>query len=101
ETTPMETAPEVPTSPTSDSRSKTHGVVETYFADNGFSSSYVGLNFAVTTPISDQVELIFSGQTGTGDAPERVEATTLFRAGDRHRVGITVAGARNEGPVWT
>ena len=101
ETAPMETAPEARTEATSDSRSKTRGVFETYFADNGLTSSYVGFNFAVATPISDQVELIFSGQTGTGDAPERVEATTLFRVGERHRVGLTAAGARFDNPVWT
>ena len=101
ETTPMETAPEAPLPTNPDSRSKTHGVVESYFANNGFSPSYVGLNFAVSTPISDQVELIFSGQTGTGDAPERVEATTRFRIGDRHKVGITAAGVSFASPVWT
>lgn len=101
ETVPMETAPEAPVEAASNGRSKTHGVVETYFANNGYSSSYVGLNFAISTPISDQVELIFSGQTGGGDAPERVEATTRFRIGDRHRVGVTAAGASFAAPVWT
>src|SRR5215212_2609935 len=83
------------------SRSRTHGVLESYFASNGFSSPYVGLNFAVSTPISDQVELIFSGQTGSDDAPERLEASTRFRVGDRHKVGVTAAGLRYEAPVWT
>ena len=101
ETTPMETAPEAPLPSNPDSRSKIHGVVESYFANNGFSPSYVGLNFAVSTPISDQVELIFAGQTGTGDAPERVEATTRFRIGDRHKVGVTAAGVTFASPVWT
>jgi hypothetical protein len=101
EAEPMETAPEIPTDSNSDSRSKTRGVLESYFGNNGFSSSYVGLNFAVSTPISDDVELIFSGQTGTGDAPERFEATTRFRLGDRHRVGVTASGVRLETPVWT
>ena len=83
-------------------QTETHGVLESYFASNAFGSpSYVGFNFAVATPISDQVELIFSGQTGTGDAPERVEATTRFRVGDRHRVGVTASGVRFEAPVWT
>jgi hypothetical protein len=80
---------------------RAHGVIENYFASNGFSSSYVGFNFAVSTPISDQVELIFSGQTGTEDAPERLEATTRFRVGARHKVGITAAGARYAAPIWT
>ena len=101
EASPMETAPESPSEATSDSRSKTRGVLETYFANNGFGSSYVGVNFAVATPVSDSVELIFSGQTGVGDATERVEATTRFRVGDRHRVGVTASGVRFATPVWT
>lgn len=93
--TPMETAPELPTNASSsETRSKVHGVLENYFANSAVGSSYIGLNFAVATPVSDDVELIFSGQTGTGDAPERLEATTLFRVGDRHRVGITASGVR-------
>jgi hypothetical protein len=101
ETAQMETAPDAPIEAPSDSRPKTHGVLESYFANSGFGSSYVGVNFAVATPVSDQVELIFSGQTGTADAPERVEATTLFRIGERHRVGVTAAGVRFGTPVWT
>lgn len=101
ETSPMESAPETPAEAFSDSRSKTRGVLETYFANNGFSSSYVGFNFAVATPVSEQVELIFSGQTGLGDAPERIEATTRFRINDRHRIGVTASGVRFEAPVWT
>jgi hypothetical protein len=100
ETAQMETAPDAPIEAPSDSRPKTHGVLESYFANSGFGSSYVGVNFAVATPVSDQVELIFSGQTGTADAPERVEATTLFRIGERHRVGVTAAGVRFGTPVW-
>lgn len=95
----METAPEVKTEE-SKSRSRVHGVIENYFATNGF-SPYVGLNFAVSAPISDQVELIFSAQTGSESAPERLEATTRFRVGDRHKVGVTAAGLRYQSPVWT
>lgn len=79
---------------------KAHGVIESYAGSNGI-SSFLGFNFAVSTPISDQVELIFSGQTGTEDAPERMEATTRFRVGERHKVGVTASGARYEAPVWT
>ena len=101
ENTATETAPEAPAeSVSSNSRTRTHGVVESYFASNAF-SSYTGVNFAVSTPISDQVELIFAGQTGTDDAPERVEASTRFRVGDRHKVGVTASGLRYEAPVWT
>lgn len=98
----METAPEGQADYAyANSRSRTHGIIENYFATNGFSSSYIGLNFAVSTPISDQVELIFSGQTGSEDAPERLEASTRFRVGDRHKVGVTAGGLRYEAPVWT
>lgn len=97
--TPMETAPEIPAE--ASSSSKPHGVVESYFANSAIGSSYIGLNFAVATPVSDQVELIVSGQTGTGDAPERFEAATLFRVGDRHRVGISASGIRFANSVWT
>ena len=101
ETSATETAPVTPTEATSDSRSKTRGVLETYFASNGFASS-AGVNFAIATPVSDQVELIFSGQTGVGEAaPERVEATTRFRVGDRHRIGVTAGAVRFGTPVWT
>src|ERR1043166_7279276 len=81
--------------------SQIHGVIENYFATNGLSSPYVGLNFAVSAPISDQVELIFSAQTGSENAPERLEASTRFRVGARHKVGVTAAGLRYGTPVWT
>ena len=101
ENVPVETAPDAPIEAPSDGRPKTRGVLESYFANSGFGSSYVGVNFAVATPVADQVELIFSGQTGTADAPERVEATTLFRIGEHHRVGVTAGGVRFGAPVWT
>jgi hypothetical protein len=101
ESTPMETAPEAPAETKPNSRLKTHGVLESYFASNAYGSSYVGLNFAVAAPVSEHVELIFSGQTGTSEAPERFEASTRFRVNDRHRVGVTAAGARFATPVWT
>ena len=97
----METASETPAGTSSESRSKTHGVVESYFASSAYGSSYVGLNFAVATPISDRVELVFAGQTGPGEAPQRLEASTRFRVNARHRVGVTAAGARFATPVWT
>jgi hypothetical protein len=98
----METAPLGPAdSETRDAKVKPHGVVETYFAGNAYGASYPGVNFAVAAPISENVELIFSGQTGSGDAPERAEATTRIRLGERHRIGVTAAGLRFEAPVWT
>lgn len=102
---PMESAPtgpvEIANSGAHDSRTRTRGVLETYFATNAYGASYPGLNFAVATPVTENVELIFSGQTGLGEAPERFEATTRIRLGDRHRVGVTASGMRFETPVWT
>jgi len=101
ENTPVESAPESSTeAPLNDSRSKTHGVLETYYSSSADSPAYGGLNFAVSTPISDGVELIFAGQSGYGDAPERFEASTRFRVGDRHKVGVTGAGLKLATPVW-
>src|SRR5688572_31694915 len=100
--TTMETAPIGPAdSETHNSRIRPRGVLETYFAGNSYGPSYPGVNFALATPVSENVELIFSGQTGLGDAPERVEATTRIRIGNRHRVGVTAAGLRLDAPVWT
>jgi hypothetical protein len=96
----MESAPEAQAESVSSS-SRIHGVIENYFATNGFGAPYVGLNFAVSAPISDQVELIFAAQTGSEDAPERLEAATRFRVGERHKVGVTASGLRYEAPVWT
>ena len=102
EAAPMETAPEIPTETTnSDSKVKPQGVLQSYFANDAYGSSYVGLNFAVATPVSEHVELIFSGQTGVGDAPQRFEASSRVRVGDRHRVGLTASGVRFATPVWT
>ena len=101
EPAPVETAPEATTQPTSgESRSQIHGVLESYYAANAYTGSYAGLNFAVSTPVSEGVELIFTGQTGVGpDAPERFEAATRFRVGDRHKVGITGGGLRLGTPI--
>ena len=101
DTAQMESAPEVPTETKSDSKVRPHGVLESYFASNAYGGSYVGLNFAVATPVSEHVELIFSGQTGVGDGPERFEAASRVRVNDRHRVGLTASGVRFATPVWT
>ena len=100
ENVPVESAPEIPSNE-ANSRVKPHGVVESYFASNAYGSSYVGLNFAVAAPVSDQLELIFAGQTGTAGAPERLEASTRYHAGNRHRVGVSAAAVRFANPVWT
>ena len=97
----METAPEIPTETNSGSKVKPQGVLQSYFASDAYGSSYVGLNFAVATPVSEHVELIFSGQTGAGDAPQRFEASSRVRLGDRHRVDLTASGVRFATPIWT
>src|SRR6185369_6748554 len=104
EASTMETAPEVREvagETNSDSKIRLHGVLENYFASNAYGASYVGFNFAVAMPVSERVELIFAGQTGTGDAPGRFEATSRVRVNDRHRVGVTASGVRFATPVWT
>lgn len=69
------------------------GYVETFFADSSVPGvgSYAGLNFAVATPVSRRLDLIFSGQAGEF---ERMEATARLRAGARHRLSATIGGAR-------
>ena len=102
ETSTMESAPEVrEVTGQTESKTRPHGVLESYFASNAYGASYVGFNFAVATPVSEHVELIFAGQTGTGDAPGRFEATSRVRVNDRHRVGVTASGVRFATPVWT
>src|SRR2546423_13883995 len=46
-----------------DRRTRTQGVVESYFATstNPFASSYEGVNFAVALPASERIDLIFAG----------------------------------------
>jgi hypothetical protein len=88
-------------SPNLDSHRRVQGVVETYFASNSYGQSYPGLNFAVAASPSDRIELIFAGQTALGpSAPERFEATTHLRAGQRHRLGMSVGAVRFGAPIW-
>src|SRR5712691_3844699 len=85
----------------SNSKVRTQGVVETYFASNSYGPSYAGLNFAFSRPATERIELVFAGQTGVGPgAPERLEATGLVRAGERHRIGMSVGGLRFGTPIW-
>ncbi len=83
-------------------RTRTQGVVETYFATstNPFSSAYEGVNFAVALPASERIDLIFAGQTGIGsDAPQRFETTARVRVNSHHRVDLT--GGAASLPLWT
>jgi hypothetical protein len=87
---------------TTDSHPTVHAVVETYFASNGFGSSYPGLNFAIATSPNDRIELVFAGQTAAGPSgPERFEASTHVRAGSRHRMGMSLGAIHFGTPLWT
>jgi hypothetical protein len=83
-----------------DSRIRTQGVVETYFASSTspFNSSYEGVNFAVALPASERIDLIFAGQTGTAGAPQRFETSARIQLNNRHRVNI--GGGAASVPMW-
>jgi hypothetical protein len=74
-------------------KGRTLGVVQSYFAGGVAEPGYLGLNFAISTPVTEHVELIFAGQTGFGSqAPERLEATGRVRLNDRHNLEVNVGG---------
>src|SRR5262249_13227657 len=77
-------------------RVKTQGVVETYFASstNPFARDYAGVNFAVALPASERIDLIFAGQSGGGEAPQRFETTARVRLDDRHRLRLSAGAAQ-------
>lgn len=76
-----------------------HGVIETYYtasanqAYSGGSGGDAGVNFAVATPITDEIDLLVAGQVGNGGRLRRAETTARMRAGERHRPSISIAGA--------
>jgi hypothetical protein len=76
------------------SNRKSQSVIETYFAgsDDG---NFTGVNFATLQPISEDVEMIFAGQSGTSRiAPQRFETTFKFRPNEKHQVSVKGAVAR-------
>lgn len=76
---------------------RTQGVVETYAvaSANSLTPGYVGINFAVARPVSENLELVIAGQFGAGPgAPQRLETTARLRINDRHSVNLTFAGMR-------
>ncbi len=76
------------------------GVLESYFTSS-YGAAYPALNFAVATNSKKGIELVFAGQLGVGpNAPERFEATTHVRAGQRHRVGMSVGAIKFPEPIW-
>ncbi|MGB9177974.1 MAG: carboxypeptidase regulatory-like domain-containing protein [Pyrinomonadaceae bacterium] len=76
---------------------RTQGVFETYAAAsaNPFASNYTSVNFAVAQPAGENLNLIFAGQFGRGEgAPQRLEGLVQWNASDRHRVSMSLGGAR-------
>jgi hypothetical protein len=81
-------------------KTRTQGVIETYFAGNASDPGLVGMNFAVAMPASENIELIFAGQTGNSSgAPQRFEVKGLIRANDRHHLSVGVGGMRLGNPI--
>jgi hypothetical protein len=88
------------TSDNSDShKTRTQAVIENYFASNAAGAAYTGLNFAVSIPASERVDLIFAGQTGTAlsgsnlGAPQRFEVKGVLRPNNRHRINLGLGAA--------
>ncbi|MCA1630551.1 MAG: carboxypeptidase-like regulatory domain-containing protein [Acidobacteria bacterium] len=76
-------------------RATAHGVIETYtgFSSTPTASAYVGTNFAVSTPATEQLNLIFAGQFASNGLA-RFETTGVFRVNARHNVRLMLGGAR-------
>lgn len=84
-----------------DNGRRVQAVVETYFTSNSYGPSYPALNFAVATSPTDRIAVILAGQTASGpNAPERFEAMTRVRAGQRHRMGMSFGAVRLGAPIW-
>jgi hypothetical protein len=102
DTIPAESSEDTETTARKDTHRHLQGVVETYFASNGYGAAYPGFNFALSSSGGNGVELIFAGQTGLGpNAPGRFEASTRVRAGQRHRIGVGAGAVRFGAPVWS
>ncbi len=62
-------------------------IVETYFTDAP-DGNFTGLNFATLLPVSEKTEVVFAGQTGTKNAPQRFETTLKTRINDKHQLNL-------------
>jgi hypothetical protein len=77
-----------------ENRRKGQTVVETFVADSD-EGIFTGFNFASLQPLGENTEIIFVGQTGTGNsAPQRFETTVKFRPNENHQLRVTAAGAK-------
>lgn len=76
-----------------DAGRKGQTVIETYAAGSS-SGAISGINFATLLPVGEKAEIVFAGQTGTGQAPQRFETNVKFRPNDNHQVRIKGAIGR-------
>lgn len=72
-------------------------VVETYFAGSD-KGNFAGVNFATLVPIGEDTEIIFAGQTGTGNSPQRFETGVKFRPTENHQLRVNT-GIANLGKI--
>jgi len=70
------------------SRRKSQAVVETYFAGTA-EGAYAGLNFAALFPVAENADIVFAGQTSTGNAgPSRFETQVKFKPLSNHQIHV-------------
>ena len=62
-------------------------IVETYFADTN-DGSFSGVNFATFLSVGENTEVVIAGQTGSGDAPNRLETSLKLRPADNHQIHL-------------
>jgi len=67
---------------------KEQSLVET-FVTSTKDGSYTAVNFATFKPVSENAEIVFAGQLGTGKfAPKRFETSFSFRPDDNHQIRL-------------
>lgn len=70
------------------STQKGQTVVESYFANSG-SGNFGGFNFARLQPLTENSQIIFAGQIGTGNfSPKRFEANLKFQPAKSHQIQV-------------
>lgn len=65
-------------------------VLETYFAESA-EGSFTGVNFATLLSVSENSEVVIAGQSGTGSAPQRIEANLKFRPNETHQIRLNTS----------
>ncbi|MGI8811379.1 MAG: carboxypeptidase regulatory-like domain-containing protein [Pyrinomonadaceae bacterium] len=82
------------TSETSENRiSQSRGVLETYFGSSK-DGAYTGVNFATLIPLSDDTEIVVTGQTGSARAPQRLGAQFKYRPNETHQLRFSGAAGK-------